>query len=83
MMPKSSGNTVLIFKERIMAEEKTNRRVRMSVSVTAKGLAQWEVTAEGDSPEEAEADLNTAINTVRFTIAKEGLVEVGQEVEKK
>jgi hypothetical protein len=67
----------------MMAEEKTNRRVRMAVSVTAKGLAQWEVTAEGATPEEAEADLNRAIDTVRFTIAKAGLAEVGREVEKK
>jgi hypothetical protein len=55
----------------------------MAVSVTAKGLAQWEVTAEGDSPEAAEADLNRAIDTVRFSIAKAGMTEVGQEVEKK
>jgi hypothetical protein len=66
-----------------MTEEKTNRRVRMNVSITAKGLAQWDVTAEGDTPEAAEADLNQAIETVKFTIAKQGLVEVGQEVEKK
>jgi hypothetical protein len=66
-----------------MIEEKTNRRVRMAVSITAKGQAQWEVTAEGGSPEEAEADLNRAVDTVRFTIAKAGLAEAGQEVEKK
>lgn len=66
-----------------MIEEKTNRRVRMAVSVTAKGLAQWDVTAEGDDPDGAEADLNQAIERVRFSIAKAGLVEVGREVEKK
>ncbi|MDR1174780.1 MAG: hypothetical protein LBK83_04845 [Treponema sp.] len=66
-----------------MAEKETNRRVRMNVSITAKGLAQWEVTAEGDNPEAAEADLNQAIEMVRFTLSKKGLVEVGQEVEKK
>jgi translation initiation factor 2 alpha subunit (eIF-2alpha) len=66
-----------------MAEEKTNRRVRMNVSITAKGLAQWDVTAEGDDPDAAEADLNAAIERVRFTIGKAGLAEVGQEVEKK
>jgi hypothetical protein len=66
-----------------MAEKETNRRVRMAVSITAKGLAQWDVTAEGDSPEDAETDLNQAIERVRFTIAKAGIVEVGQEVEKK
>ncbi|MDR1278596.1 MAG: hypothetical protein LBK02_07585 [Treponema sp.] len=63
-----------------MTEEKTNRRVRMNVSITAKGLAQWEVTAEGDTPDAAEADLNQAIERVKFTIAKAGIVEVGQEV---
>jgi hypothetical protein len=66
-----------------MIEERTNRRVRMAVSITAKGLAQWDVTAEGNTPEEAEADLNRAVDIVRFTIAKAGLVEVGQEAEKK
>jgi hypothetical protein len=66
-----------------MTEEKTNRRVRMNVSITSKGQAQWEVTAEGGSPEEAEADLNQAIERVKFTIAKEGITEAGQEVEKK
>jgi hypothetical protein len=66
-----------------MEKKETNRRVRMAISITAKGLAQWDVTAEGDSPEEAEADLIRVIQIVRFTIKKEGLVEVGQEVEKK
>jgi hypothetical protein len=66
-----------------MEKQETNRRVRMNVSITAKGLAQWDVTAEGDSPEAAEADLIKAIERIRFTIAKEGLAEVGAEVEKK
>jgi hypothetical protein len=66
-----------------MTEKETNRRVRMAVSVTAKGLAQWEVTAENGSPEEAETDLNRAVDIVRFTIAKAGLAEAGQEAEKK
>jgi hypothetical protein len=66
-----------------MSEEKTNRRVRMSVSITAKGLAQWDVTAEGETPDGVESDLNMAIERVRFTIAKAGIVEVGQEGEKK
>ena len=66
-----------------MIEKETNRRVRMAVSVTAKGLAQWDVTAEGDSPEAAEADLNRAIETVRSSIGKAGLAEAGQEAEKK
>jgi translation initiation factor 2 alpha subunit (eIF-2alpha) len=66
-----------------MTEKETNRRVRMNVSITAKGLAQWEVTAENDDPDAAEADLKQAIEKCRFSIAQEGLIEVGQEVEKK
>jgi translation initiation factor 2 alpha subunit (eIF-2alpha) len=66
-----------------MEKQETNRRVRMAVSITAKGLAQWEVTAEGDNPDGAEADLNQAIERVRFTIAKAGITEAGREVETK
>jgi hypothetical protein len=67
-----------------MAEKKeTNRRVRMNVSITAKGLAQWDVTAEGDDPDTSDVDLKAAIKKVRAVIAQEGLTEVGQEVEKK
>jgi hypothetical protein len=72
-----------IVRSRIMEKKETNRRVRMAVSLTAKGLAQWDVTAEGDTPEAAEADLSRAIETTRSAITKAGLVEVGQEVEKK
>jgi hypothetical protein len=66
-----------------MVEKETNRRVRMNVSITAKGLAQWEVTAENDDPEAAEADLKLAMDMVRLAIVQAGLGEVGQEVEKK
>jgi hypothetical protein len=66
-----------------MTEKETNRRVRMNVSITAKGLAQWEVTAENDNPDLAEADVKAAMDRVRFAIAQAGLTEVGQEVEKK
>jgi hypothetical protein len=55
----------------------------MNVSVTAKGLAQWDVTAENDDPDAADADLKQAIERCRFSIAQAGLIEAGREVEKK
>jgi hypothetical protein len=55
----------------------TNRRVRMNVSLTSKGLVQWEVTAENDSPEAAKKDLGVAIDLLRETFKEKGLTEVG------
>jgi hypothetical protein len=55
----------------------TNRRVRMNVSLTSKGLVQWEVTTENDSPEAAKKDLGVAIDLLRETFKEKGLTEVG------
>jgi single-stranded DNA-binding protein len=55
--------------------EETNKRVRMNVSTTAKGLAQWEVTCEFESVEEAKANLSAAIDAVRNVIKDKGLTE--------
>jgi hypothetical protein len=62
-----------------MSAEQTNKRTRMNVSVTAKGLAQWDVTAEYDSPEESQRHLMDGIQRVREAIKAAGLKEVGQE----
>jgi len=50
-------------------------RTRMNVSTTAKGLVQWEVTAEYESPEEAAKALSEAIDKVREVIKGKGLTE--------
>jgi hypothetical protein len=55
----------------------TNRRVRMNTSLTAKGLVQWEITAENDSPEAAKKDMDDAIDLLRKTFEEKGLTEVG------
>lgn len=52
-------------------------RVRMNVSLTAKGQAQWDVTAEFASPEESEKALRESISKVRGVIKESNLVEVG------
>ena len=57
--------------------DETNKRTRMNVSLTAKGLAQWDVTAEYDTPEETAAQLGKAIDLCREVIKNKGLSEVG------
>jgi translation initiation factor 2 alpha subunit (eIF-2alpha) len=57
--------------------EETSKRTRMNVSITAKGQAQWDVTAEYPTPEETAKHLNEAIDKVRQTIKEKGLVEAG------
>jgi hypothetical protein len=49
----------------------------MNTSLTAKGLVQWEITAENDSPELAKKDLGDAIEMLRDAIKENGLTEVG------
>lgn len=49
----------------------------MNISLTSKGLVQWEVTAENDSPEAAKKDLGVAIDLLRETFKEKGLTEVG------
>jgi hypothetical protein len=61
-----------------MEETKTNKRVRINLSQTAKGLVQFDITAEFPTPEECEAALIAAIDKVRGIIATKGLKEVGE-----
>jgi len=55
--------------------EQSNKRVRINVSTTAKGLAQWEATAEFETVEETKANLAEAIKAVREVIKEQGLTE--------
>jgi len=50
-------------------------RTRMNVSITAKGLAQWDTTAEYPTPEQAKQALGEAIDGVREIIKEKGLTE--------
>ena len=58
--------------------EQTNKRVRINLSQTAKGLVQFDVTAEFENPEECGAALSAAIDQARKVIAAKGLKEVGE-----
>ena len=57
--------------------EQQNNRVRMNLSETAKGLVQWDVTAEFDSVEQTAMELDKAIKAVKKVIVENGLTEVG------
>lgn len=56
--------------------ETTNKRVRINLSETAKGLVQWDITAEFETVEETKKALADAIDAARDVIQEKGLQEV-------
>jgi hypothetical protein len=58
--------------------ETTNKRVRINLSETAKGLVQWDITAEFETVEETKKALADAIVAAREVIKEKGLTEVSQ-----
>ena len=56
--------------------ETTNKRVRINLSETAKGLVQWDITAEFETVEETKKALSDAIDAAREVIKEKGLLEV-------
>lgn len=56
--------------------ETTNKRVRINLSETAKGLVQWDITAEFETVEETKKALSEAIDAAREVIKEKGLQEV-------
>ncbi|MBR2020794.1 MAG: hypothetical protein IJ939_00005 [Clostridia bacterium] len=56
--------------------EATNKRVRINLSETAKGLIQWDITAEFETVEETKKALAEAIDAAREVIKEKGLQEV-------
>jgi hypothetical protein len=62
-----------------MAEETRNLETgcRMSIDLTAKGLAQWGISVRYATPEETGANLKEAIDLIRAALKEKGLVEAG------
>lgn len=54
-------------------------RVRMNVSLTAKGYGQWDVTSEFPDLEQTSKNLSAAIDSVRAILAEKGIPEAGKE----
>lgn len=65
-----------------MAEEnkvaESNTRTRIKLSQTAKGLVQWEISTEYDSPEKSREMLGKAVDQVKALIAEKGLKSVDE-----
>jgi hypothetical protein len=55
-----------------------NRRVRITLSQSAKGFVQFDVTAEFGTADECGAALGAAIDKARAVIAAKGLKEAGE-----
>jgi hypothetical protein len=53
----------------------TTKRLRMNLSISAKGVAQWDITAEYETPQESAENLSEAIDKVRQIIEEKGLTE--------
>lgn len=56
--------------------DQQNSRTRAQISLTSKGTAQFEVTAEYDTPELMEKNLRDGVERTRKVIADLGLKEV-------
>lgn len=60
-----------------MAEENTaSKRVRINLSETAKGMIQFDITAESESVEETKTMLSQAVDAARAVIKEKELTEV-------
>jgi len=62
-----------------MEQAQRSNRARINVSLTAKGLAQWDVTVEHETAGESGAALAAAIDEARRVIREKGLKEAGGE----
>ena len=75
LCPKATSSAKGLFIKEFSMEEKTQKRVRINLSQTAKGLVQFDCTAEFETPEECGAALSKAIDEARRVIEAKGLKE--------
>lgn len=55
----------------------TNTRTRINISLSAKGLAQWDLTCEYDTPEKSIEEMSKTIDMVRDLLKEKGIPEAG------
>jgi hypothetical protein len=58
-----------------MEQTATNKRVRMNFSTNAKGLVQFDITAEFESVAECEKELDAALKSAKRLIVENELKE--------
>ena len=59
------------------AVNETNTRTRINISLSAKGLAQWDLTCEYDTPEKSIEEMSKTIDMVRNLLKEKGIQEAG------
>ena len=57
----------------------SNTRTRINFSLNSKGIVQWDITAEYDSPERSAEEMSKAIDLARSLIKEKGLKEAGED----
>ena len=62
-----------------MENQATQNRVRINVSLTAKGYGQWDITSEFSTVEESSENLSKAIDEVRKILNEKNIKEAGSE----
>lgn len=62
-----------------MEEVNIASRVRLNLSLTAKGLGQWDITSEFPTVEDSSKNLSLAIDEIRKVMAEKGIIEAGKE----
>lgn len=61
-----------------METQAVETRVRTNVSLTAKGVVQWDITSEFPTEEDSVKNLSKALDDVRTMIKEKGLKEAGE-----
>lgn len=60
-----------------MEDNITNNRCRMNISTNAKGLVQFDITCEYDTPEISAENLDKSIKLLKETIKNNELILAG------
>ena len=55
----------------------TNTRTRINISLSAKGMGQYDITTEYDTPEKSVEEMSKAIDMVRNLLKEKGIPEAG------
>ena len=61
-----------------LEQKESNTRTRIKLSQTAKGLIQYEISTEYDSPEKSIEMLGKAVDQVKALITEKGLKSVDE-----
>ena len=58
-------------------QHETNTRTRININLSAKGMGQYDITTEYDTPEKSVEEMSKAIDMVRNLLKEKGIPEAG------